>query len=43
MLEKSGKDVQLEDLYLTFSEESVERVAMHEYFENVVRYTGSVE
>ena len=43
VLEKSGKDVQLEDLYLTFSEESVERVAMHEYFENVVRYTGSVE
>lgn len=43
VLEKSGKDVQLEDLYLTFAEESVEHVAMNEYFENVERYTGSVE
>ena len=43
VLEKSGKDVVLEELYLTFSEEPVEGEEQSVYSENVDRYRGSSE
>lgn len=41
VIEKSGKDVALEDLYLTFSEVPARQGTEVEYFENMEEYTSS--
>lgn len=43
VLEKSGKDARIEELYLTFLEEPIEKVALSDYFGNEDRYTGNNE
>ncbi len=43
VLEKSGKDAVLEELYLTFEEEPVEKIAREEYFGYEEIYDGGSE
>lgn len=43
VLEKSGKDAQLEELYLTFSQEPIEKVERDNYVGNEAEYMGNGE
>ncbi len=43
VLEKSGKNVRVEDLYLSFEKESISKVYIEEYIGNEVVYEGSSE
>jgi len=43
VLEKSGKDAPLEELYLAFSHETIEKVERDNYFGNEEEYTGNGE